>query len=428
MTKKLTVELLLTGNEIMSGDVVDSNSAMISQQLSLLGLEVSRRVTVKDNLSLLTEEIISQSRRADILIINGGLGPTIDDMTAQALAGAANTALVVHPLALEQLSQWCEKRGYPLNQANKKQAILPQGCDIIDNKTGSAPGFIVQLNGCAIYTTPGVPHELRTMLSEQISPIISQTFDLSSTTDVTKFQVFGIGESTIQERVSNQLADWPDDIELGFRAAMPLIEIKLTTDSEQGHRNKAHWQHKVKQLLGGHVVGDNKTSLGKALVTALAEKNKTVTFAESCTGGLMSSLITEVAGSSGVFHAGFVTYSNQIKSKVIGVAPQTLLDHGAVSEQVVLEMAQGALSMSESDYVVAVSGIAGPSGGSDDKPVGTVWLAWGDNSKMHSLGLCIAMPRRAFQQYVASVGLDLIRRLVLNINDIPYYVVQRQIK
>jgi len=428
MIKKLTVELLLTGNELMSGDVVDSNSAMIAQQLGQLGLEVSRRVTVKDDLDLLSQEIISQSQRADILIINGGLGPTIDDMTAQALAMAANSELEVHQLALEQLTKWCDYRGYPLNQANKKQAILPKGCDIITNKTGSAPGFSMILNGCAIYTTPGVPHELRTMLEQQISPIISQAFDLATTTDVSRFQVFGIGESTIQELVSNQLSDWPDDIELGFRAAMPMIEIKLTTDTEQGHQKKAQWQQKIEQLLGGHVVGADKTSLAQALVNTLTTKQKTVTFAESCTGGLMSSLITQVAGSSAVFHAGFVTYSNQIKTKIIGVPKQTLEAHGAVSPQVVLAMAKGALAQSESDYVVAVSGIAGPDGGSDEKPVGTVWLAYGDSQNITTLGLNIKMPRQAFQHYVAATGLDLIRRLVLDINDIPHYVSQRKIK
>jgi len=428
MITKLTVELLLTGNELMSGDVIDSNSALIAQQLSQLGLDVSRRVTVKDDLSLLTQEIISQSQRADILIINGGLGPTIDDMTAQALADAANIPLEIHVQALEQLTQWCQRRGYQLNQANKKQAVLPKGCGIIDNKTGSAPGFTIKLNGCSIYTTPGVPHELRTMLSEQITPQISQEFDISSTTKVSRFQVFGIGESTIQQLINNELSDWPDDIELGFRASMPLIEIKLTTDTDLGHQKKAVWQHKIEQLLAGHVIGRNKTSLSKALVNCLSMKKKTLTFAESCTGGLMSSLLTQVSGSSEVFHAGFITYSNEIKTKIIGVPAQTIVEHGAVSEAVVIAMAQGALAQSGSDYVVAVSGIAGPTGGSDDKPVGTVWLAWGTENNIKTIGLLIDMPRTAFQQYVAAIGLDLIRRLVLNIIDTPNYVNQRQIK
>ena len=426
--KKIQVQLLLTGNEILAGDVIDSNSAMIASELKSLGLEVSRRVAVKDDLELLTAEIINQSKLADILIINGGLGPTVDDMTAQALAQAASLPLVIQPQALNELSAWCDLRGYELNQANKKQAILPQGCDIIHNRTGSACGFHLVLNGCAIYTTPGVPSELKIMLSEQILPTISQHFEITNTTDVSRFQVFGIGESTIQQLVSKELSDWPEDIELGFRASMPLIEMKLTTHTESAHAIKAKWQQKLQFLLGCHVIGSGQTNLAQALVNALSEQGKSVTFAESCTGGLMSSLLTRVAGCSEVFSAGFVTYSNSIKSKIIGVSEQTIAQHGAVSEQVVSAMARGALKQSGADYVVAVSGIAGPGGGSESKPVGTVWLAWGSADCINTVGLLIAMPRERFQYYVAAVGLDLIRRDVLSLTDEPHYVTQRRIK
>lgn len=412
----------------MSGDVIDSNSAHIADQLNSLGLEVSRRVTVKDDLGLLSQEIISQSKRADILIINGGLGPTVDDMTAQALADAAKLPLALQPQALKELELWCEKRGYELNQANKKQALLPLGCDIITNKSGSASGFHLKLNDCAIYTTPGVPHELATMLSEQIKPKIAADFEIESTTQVSRFQVFGVGESTIQQLITEHLSDWPDDIELGFRAAMPLIEMKLTTHSATAHANKALWQDKLQQLLGGHVIGADKITLAETLVDVIASQGKTVTFAESCTGGLMSSLLTRVSGCSEVFSAGFVTYSDQIKAKIIDVTPQTLERHGAVSQAVVAEMALGAIQNSGSDYVVAVSGIAGPNGGSNQKPVGTVWLAWGDKDNIQTVGLLVKMPRNKFQQYIAAVGLDLIRRFALSITDTPMYISQRQIK
>ena len=422
---KLKVELLLTGNELMSGDVIDSNSAVIAQQLKTLGLEISRRVTVKDDTDLLSQEIISQSQRADILIINGGLGPTVDDMTAQALADAAQLPLAIHQQALSQLTAWCEKRSYELNQANKKQAVLPQGCDIITNDSGSACGFHLRLNGCAIYTTPGVPSEMVTMIQQEIVPAIERDFKINSTTDVSRFQVFGIGESTIQQLVSEHLSDWPAEIELGFRASMPLIEMKLTTDTEQGHGIKALWQNKLEQLLGGHVIGQGKTSLAQALVEALQQQHKSVAFAESCTGGLMSSLLTQVSGCSEVFEAGFVTYSNAIKAKIISVSEHTLTQFGAVSSEVVLEMAQGALKQSGSDYVVAVSGIAGPGGGSIDKPVGTVWLAWGEQGNIQTIGLAVPLPRIKFQQYVAAVGLDLIRRHIIGITTPAYYIEQR---
>ena len=204
--------------------------------------------------------------------------------------------------------------------------------------------------------------------------------------------------------------------------------MKLTTHTESEHAIKAKWQQKLQFLLGCHVIGSGQTNLAQALVNALSEQGKSVTFAESCTGGLMSSLLTRVAGCSEVFSAGFVTYSNSIKSKIIGVSEQTIAQHGAVSEQVVSAMARGALKQSGADYVVAVSGIAGPGGGSESKPVGTVWLAWGSADCINTVGLLIAMPRERFQYYVAAVGLDLIRRDVLSLTDEPHYVTQRRIK
>lgn len=423
---KLTVELLLTGNELLCGDVIDSNSAYIAQQLATLGLEVTRRVTVKDDLELLTQELASQSKRADILIVNGGLGPTVDDMTAQALSDAAAVPIACHPQAMAHLRSWCERRNYPLNEPNKKQAMLPQGCDIIANEVGSAVGFSMLLNGCMIYTTPGVPKELKPMLKDEIIPHICQHNAIESDTHISRFCVFGLGESTIQDMVNQTLPDWPADIELGYCAAMPNIEIKLTSHTTQAHDSKPVWQQKLLDLLGAHVVAIGKTSMAQALVEALILKNKQVTFAESCTGGLMASQLTSVAGSSAVFEAGFVTYSNAIKTSVLGVKQGTLSTHGAVSKPVVEQMLAGALEKSGAHYGVAVSGIAGPGGGSEQKPVGLVWIAWGSSEHMQTAALHLPLGRQYFQQYVAATGLDLLRRTVLGQTEAPAYLLARK--
>jgi len=426
--KKLTVELLLTGNELLCGDVIDSNSAFIAQQLATLGLEVTRRVTVKDDLALLTGELVEQSRRADILIVNGGLGPTVDDMTAQALSNAANLPLAVHPEAMAHLEDWCLRRNFELNEPNKKQANLPQGCDIIANVSGSAVGFSMCLNDCLIYTTPGVPRELKPMLCDEILPHIRQHKAIESTTEISRFVVFGLGESTIQALVDQHFPDWPQDIELGYRAAMPNIDIKLTSHTQHGHDIKPQWQQKLVDLLGAHVVGLGKTSLAQSLVDALNGTDQQVTFAESCTGGLMASQLTSISGSSQVFEAGFVTYSNRIKTSLLDVSEDTLAQFGAVSEAVVKQMLSGALVKSGADCGVAVSGIAGPNGGSDDKPVGLVWLAWGSKDKLNTVALYLPLGRQYFQQYVASVGLDLIKRFALGITQEPAYIAARRAK
>ncbi len=427
--KKPNVQLLLTGNELMTGDIVDSNSAMIAQQLKELGLEITRKVTIADDLLLLTDEINQLAKKADILIINGGLGPTVDDLTAQALAKAMNVALTEHPDAMKHLVLWCKKRGAALNTPNLKQTILPQGCEIIANEQGSAVGFKVNHFACDIYCTPGVPKELQTMLTEQISPNIARNLLDKLITDVTRLQVFGLGESTLQKMIDEQLPDWPEDIELGFRAGMPLLEVKLTTTNLKNHRKKSIWQNKIIAILGDHFIAKinhKPLSLAKHLLLKLSDQNFKITTAESCTGGLIASMLTREAGASALFEAGFITYSNSMKTKLLGVPSKLLKTHGAVSEEVVIAMAQGALKNSSADFVIAVSGVAGPDGGSDTKPVGTVWIAWGSKKNLKSVCLFMPLPRRYFQKYVANIGLDLVRRELINSEETPNYITERQ--
>lgn len=431
MMIKPNVQLLLTGNELMTGDIVDSNSAMIAQHLKELGLEVSRKVTIADDLNLLVHEINQLAQHADILIINGGLGPTIDDLTAQALAKAINVKLAEHPEALMHLTSWCKKHRTTLNTPNLKQTILPLGCDIIANRLGSAVGFKVNSLECDIYCTPGVPRELQIMLTEQISPDIAKKLPHDLITDVTRLQVFGLGESTLQKILDDQLPDWPKNIELGFRAGMPLLEVKLTTTNQEAHVQKHIWQKKIIEVLGDHFIAQIDTkplSLAQHVQSKLVESNLKITTAESCTGGLIASMLTREAGASTIFEAGFVTYSNNIKSKLLGVPEQLLQKFGAVSQEVVMAMAQGALDNSLADLAIAVSGVAGPDGGSDEKPVGTVWIAWGSRDNLKSVCLLMPLPRSYFQQYVASIGLDLIRRELIKSQEVPHYIIDRQKK
>jgi nicotinamide-nucleotide amidase len=435
--KTLKVQLLLTGNELMTGDIVDSNSAMIAKQLKELGLEISRKVTIADHLEGLSEEIEDMAKRADILIINGGLGPTVDDLTAQALAQTISKPLTLHSDALKHLEQWAERRKMTLSKANLKQAILPEHCDIIANKIGSAVGFKVNHHGCDIYCTPGVPHELKTMMLDEIRPEINLTVQQFISKhqlprliyDVSRLQVFGLGESTLQTMINEQLPLWPDHIELGFRAGNPILEVKLTIQSEQGLKEKEHWTEQLSSLLGDHLIDEvvgEPISLAEHVIKQLEIKNKVVSTAESCTGGLIASMLTRVSGSSSGFHAGFVTYSNDIKEKVIHVPEEVISRFGAVSEETVIAMAEGALAVSQSDLTIAVTGIAGPTGGSELKPVGMVWVAWGAKEDLKTACLYIPLERRNFQQYVASMMLDLIRRELKNSQETPHYIVERK--
>jgi nicotinamide-nucleotide amidase len=418
------IQLLLTGDEIMSGDTVDSNSAMIAQRLGECGLNIYRKVTVGDDAALLQRELRCLSEASDVVIVNGGLGPTIDDLTAQVLAAAAGVELEENSAAMGHIESWCRRRGAQLNAANLKQAILPAGAEILDNPIGSAVGFQLQLNNCLVICTPGVPSELRLMLDIVLANM-QQRLGTFSPRHTLRLQTFGLGESTAQQIISDADFDWPEGVELGFRAGAPQMEVKLSISDPALEQQQQSCRALLEQLFGDHIIGEGNLSLAQRVLTLLQEQGKTITTAESCTGGLIATMLTRVAGSSAAFHAGYVTYADHIKATTLGVSKDTLTAEGAVSEAVVIEMAEGALEKSGADYAIAVSGIAGPDGGSAEKPVGTVWLAWGASGAIHTRGLCWPVERGLFQTMIAAAALDMIRRLLLGLDSEPRYFTQR---
>ncbi|MEH6569780.1 MAG: CinA family nicotinamide mononucleotide deamidase-related protein [Halioglobus sp.] len=421
----LTVQLLLTGNEIMSGDTVDSNSALIAQRLGELAIGVYRKVTVGDDVELLQKELAEMANTSDLIIVNGGLGPTVDDLTAEVLAAVAGVPIEEHPQALAHLEEWCGKRNLSLNAANYKQALLPAGAVLIDNPIGSAVGFELTVGDCRIMCTPGVPSELIAMM-DFIVEDLEQRLQRPSQRNIIRLQTFGLGESTAQQMISDSQFDWPAEVDLGFRAGAPQMEIKLTIDDDSARKAQQQCKTQLETLFGDHIIGEGDTLLAQRVLELLRQNGKTLTTAESCTGGLIASMLTRIPGSSDGFHGSFVTYSNNIKQALLGVSAQSLATEGAVSETVVRQMALGAMAKTEADYAIAVSGIAGPDGGSEDKPVGTVWLAWGSPENIQTRCLCWPVERTLFQTMVAAAGLDMIRRTLLGIADEPRYFAQRR--
>ncbi len=420
MSQHKKVALLLTGNELMSGDTVDSNSSRIAIVLGERQIAISKKITVGDDQELLRESLRALCQDAGVVIINGGLGPTEDDLTADVVADVLGERLTDHPKAIKHLEEWCEKRGLELNASNLKQALLPESADIVDNPIGSAVGFAVEIGESLVITTPGVPVELTAMLPE-IGQRVAQRVG-SGTTYIRRLQTFGIGESTIQELVNERNQDWPEGVVLGFRSGLPQLELKLQVDDEALLEKRDQAEQLLLELIGDHVIGEDSDQLAMALQRVLVEKRMTLTTAESCTGGLIASLITKEAGSSQVFGAGFVTYANTAKQQVLHVSEDTINSHGAVSEGVVRAMLLGALTKANADIGIAVSGVAGPGGGSEDKPVGTVWLAWGTKDNNDAIRLQIPGSRERFQILVAAIGLDLLRRQLLELPPIPHYI------
>lgn len=421
----MRIQLLLTGSELMAGDTVDSNSAAIAQYLGRHGMSVYRKVTIGDDIDLLCQEIEHLSRNSDVLIVNGGLGPTIDDLTAEALGRVIGRDLLPHPEAMAHLEAWLGRRNYPLNDANRKQAILPAGVEIVANASGSAVGFNIRFNDCEIYCTPGVPSELLMMLEQEILPQIVTKFSDIEPVSITRLRLFGMGESGLQQLITDRLPQWPEDLELGFRAGLPMLEVKLITRAAGKEQLKSHYLAQLEDLVGDYIVGRDDIDLAQCVVSLLERRKLKLSTAESCTGGLIASQIVEVAGASNVFEAGYVSYSNSVKQSALGVSASTLEQHGAVSEAVVREMADGAARNSASDLAIAVSGIAGPDGGSEARPVGTVWIAWGLRDNIQAREFLIPGARKFIQTLVAAIALDLTRRTLLGIDTQPRYFRER---
>lgn len=419
-----TIQLLLTGNEIMSGDTVDSNSAMIAQRLGEAGLEVARKVTLGDDPAALKRELADLAARSDVVIVNGGLGPTVDDLTAEILAAVAGVSIEEHAGARAHVEDWCARRGAVVNDANLKQALLPAGCEVVPNPVGSAVGFQLAIGECLVICTPGVPGELQQMLGTVLDSMAAHLGEFTAGS-VLRLQTFGIGESNAQQLIADAGIDWPAEVELGFRAGAPQMEIKLTVRDREHTPLQLQCRDRLLALFGDHVIGEGDTSMAGRVLELLIDSGKTLATAESCTGGLIASMLTRVPGSSAGFHAGFVTYSNDIKQSVLGVQASTLEAHGAVSEAVVIEMARGAMQRAGADYAIAVSGIAGPDGGTADKPVGTVWIAWGSDGDIRTRGLCWPVERTLFQTMIAAAGLDMVRRMLLGLDSEPRYFAQR---
>jgi nicotinamide-nucleotide amidase len=422
-----TIQLLLTGNEVMSGDTIDSNSAMIAQCLAEQGLGVTRKVTLGDDPEALKRELADLAARSDVVIVNGGLGPTVDDLTAEILAAVAAVPLEEHPEARAHVESWCGRRGAAVNAANLKQAILPAGCTVVPNPVGSAVGFQFAIGDCLVICTPGVPGELRQMLDTVLANMAAHLGEFTPGS-VLRLQTFGIGESTAQQLIADAGIDWPPEVELGFRAGAPQMEIKLTVSDRTHEPLQLQCRERIRDLFGDHIIGEGDTSMAARVLELLQDSGKTLATAESCTGGLIASMLTRVPGSSAGFHAGFVTYSDDIKHSVLGVSEKTLAEYGAVSEAVVIEMARGALSRASADYAIAVSGIAGPEGGSSEKPVGTVWVAWGSQDDIRTRGLCWPVERTLFQTMIAAAGLDMMRRTLLGLDSEPRYFSQRSLR
>ncbi|MGI2259736.1 CinA family nicotinamide mononucleotide deamidase-related protein [Shewanella sp. GXUN23E] len=405
----MKLEMICTGEEVLSGQIVDTNAAWFADTMMAEGIEVSRRVTVGDRLDDLVEVFRERSLHADVILVNGGLGPTTDDLSAEAMALAKGEPLIENREWRQRLEEWFTRNNRAMPASNLKQALLPASAVMVDNPVGTACGFRVKLNRAWLFFTPGVPFELKRMVPDQFIPFIKQEFRLDTPTRVKKLLTLGQGESMLQDKLAP--LSLPEGITLGYRSSMPYIEIKLFARGTKAIAALDSLIGTVRNMLGNAIVAEDKPSLAKEIHDLMLAKGKTLSAAESCTGGMLTSQLVDFPGSSAYLMQGLVTYSNEAKVRILGVSPQILDDFGAVSIETVEAMATGARQLLDSDYALSTSGVAGPDGGTDSKPVGSVAIALATRYGVHSQ--MIKLPRRSrdlVRQMSCAVAYDMLRR------------------
>jgi len=415
----LKAEIVAIGTELLLGEIDDTNATYISRELTTIGVDVYLRHTVDDDLGRIVQVLGAAMRRSDVVIVCGGLGPTPDDLTREALAQVTSRALQTVPGAEQHLRQFFAQRHRTVTENNLKQCQVPRGGQLLDNPVGTAPGILVEHEGSTLIAVPGPPPEMREMMHSHVMPYLRD--QLHERGDVPLFtrslRLADIGESTAAEQLADIL-DNQTDPALALYASPGEVRVRMWTKAEsQSEANKklGSLEQLVRQRLAEHVYGVDHETMEVALGQALLAAGATLAIAESCTGGLIASRITDVPGSSRYFLNGYVTYSNESKQRLLAVEPELIARHGAVSAECAQAMAQGARLASAADYALAVTGIAGPDGGTPEKPVGRVYIAVDDESGGVIQQFDWPGTRSQFKRRVSQMALNLVRKRVLGL-------------
>ncbi len=403
--KQKSAEILAIGTELLMGNVVNTNAAYIARGLADSGINVFHQAVVGDNPKRLLESLELAFSRSDIVITTGGLGPTYDDLSKETIAAFFGKELVLHEESLKHIEDFFQRLGREMTENNKKQAMMPEDCTVFPNPNGTAPGCAIEKDGKVAFMLPGPPREMQPMFDNYVLPYLLKDSDAVLVSRMLHF--FGIGESMLEHKLHDLMVSSSNPT-LAPYAKSGEVQLRVTTRVARGEDPEPILQpmiDKVKEVAGEFLYGIDIGDLQHAAVAALKEKNLRVATAESCTGGYVAKRLTEVSGSSEVFDGGVCTYANHIKESLLDVKPETLKQHGAVSAQCAKEMALGARFLFDADIGVATTGIAGPGGGTDEKPVGLVYVAV--SSKKYNEVLELHVPSRSddareYIRYIAS--------------------------
>ena len=410
--KRITAEILTIGDEILYGQILDTNAQWMSYELDQLGIRVVRKTTVGDNEQDILTAFAEAESRADLVLITGGLGPTNDDLTMPTLAKYFGSDIILNESVLAHVKDFFEKRGREFTELNRRQALVPELAEVIHNSLGTAPCTWYERDGKVFVSMPGVPHEMKNLMKESVIPKIRNFFN----TPVIYHRVIktvGIGESFLADKIKDWEDCLPSHIALAYLPSIGHVKLRLTAVGDNRAILKQDVQLLIDQLMPlaeKYIYGYDNTTLEEAVGQMLIEEKKTIAFAESCSGGFIQHKMTTIPGSSAYFQGGLVPYHNQFKIDLLGVRAETLEKHGAVSEACVIEMAERVREKFNADIGAASSGIAGPDGGSDEKPVGTVWIAYADGKKTIAKKLQLTQNRILNIELTEISVLNLVRK------------------
>lgn len=401
----MKVAIVTTGDEIMSGNVVDTNSAWIADKCWMLGHEVVWHGGVGDYAASIGDTCKLAAGRADVVFVSGGLGATIDDITVKSAAAAFKKKMVFHADIWREIQAFFKHVGRHCAENNRQQAYLPEGGKALKNLVGSAPGVQVKLGGAIFFFLPGVPKELYQIFNDGILPWLERQSKDPYAQKI--LRCFGIPEASMDDRLKGINLD---DVRMSFRVTFPEVKIKLVARGANAEKSIDKVQRQIRAKIGAFVFGEGDETLEVGVGNRLKNKAKKLAIAESCTGGLISNLVTNVSGASGWFELGLVCYSNESKTTLLGVKKDTIKKYGAVSETCARQMAIGIKKASGADFGLAVTGIAGPTGGTKDKPVGTVHIALATAKGVQHVKHFHPCDRESFKILVAYEALDMVRR------------------
>jgi nicotinamide-nucleotide amidase len=411
----MLAEIITIGDEILIGQIVDTNSAWMAQELNKIGIKVKQITSVSDDENHILNALKEAESRARIILITGGLGPTKDDITKKTLAKYFNCGMVFNEAQYEQVTRIFKSFGREVTPINRLQAEVPEDCTCIVNKNGTAPGMWFEKGETIFVSMPGVPYEMKGMMSSDVLPMLRKKLKTPTILHRT-FLTQGVGESMLAQWIEKWEDALPEHIKLAYLPSPGMVRLRLSATGEDAvilENEVAELAEKLYGLVGEHIYGEGEMTLPQLIQEWFIQNNKTLALAESCTGGNIAHMLTSIAGSSAYFEGGFVSYSNTMKIKQLSVPEQLISEHGAVSEQVASAMAEGTKKELNTDYALSVTGIAGPDGGSEEKPVGTVWIGISGPGGTFAKHFRFSTDRNRNVTHASLSALNLLRKEIL---------------